>query len=207
MNFQLWNARSSERKPRRGRWACCSLHTDFHRHSMISLRQPKRGYLTMLNVLQPLHEMPLLQLTAPFIAGLRDKLASQLGRRIANFIMAVVSVACEYGKEQGIIAQNPVKGVKRVRRERGLPKAESAMDKGRMPRRVRASSWSARVAGGVGYVHGLAAGGRFDPAKERAPEWTDLACDRQDRAGGLATGSSWLGAIILKPRRITMRSR
>jgi integrase len=83
----------------------------------------KRGYLKMINVLRPLHEMPLVELTAPFVAGLRDKLASQRGRRTANFVMAVVSVACEYGKEQGIIVQNPVKGIKRVRRERGLPKA------------------------------------------------------------------------------------
>ena len=41
----------------------------------------KRGYLDMMNILQPLHEMPLLELTAPFIASLRDKLASQRGRR------------------------------------------------------------------------------------------------------------------------------
>jgi integrase len=83
----------------------------------------KRGYLDMMNILQPLHDMPLIELTAPFIASLRDKLASQRGRRTANFVMAVVSVACEYGKEQGLIVQNPVKGVKRVRRVRGQPKA------------------------------------------------------------------------------------
>ena len=35
--------------------------------------------------------------------------------------MAVVSVACEHGKEHGIIRENPVKGVKRVRRARGMP--------------------------------------------------------------------------------------
>jgi integrase len=83
----------------------------------------QRGYLGMMNILQPLHEMPLVELTSPFIASLRDKLAAQRGRRTANFVMAVVSVACEHGKEQGLIAQNPVKGVKRVRRQRGQPKA------------------------------------------------------------------------------------
>ncbi len=83
----------------------------------------RRGYLNMMEILRPLDEMPLAELTAPFIAGLRDKLATQRGRRTANFMMAVVSVACEHGKEQGLIAQNPVKGVKRVRRQRGQPKA------------------------------------------------------------------------------------
>ncbi len=110
----------------------------------------KRGYLDMMNILQPLHEMPLLELTAPFIAGLRDKLASQRGRRTANFVMSVVSVACEYGKEQGLIAQNPVKACSA---RAGAAKSESALDKRRMPRRVGASSSSARATGGVGYVH------------------------------------------------------
>ena len=83
----------------------------------------RRGYLKMMDIVQPIHEMPLVELTSPFIAGLRDKLGAQRGRRTANFVMAVVSVACEHGKEQGLIAQNPVKGVKRVRRQRGQPKA------------------------------------------------------------------------------------
>jgi integrase len=83
----------------------------------------RRGYLHMMDIIRPLDEMPLADLSSPFIAGLRDKLAAQRGRRTANFVMAVISVACEHGKEQGLIAQNPVKGVKRVRRRRGQPKA------------------------------------------------------------------------------------
>ena len=83
----------------------------------------RRGYRDMMDIIQPIHEMPLSELTSPFIAGLRDKLAAQRGRRTANFVMAVVSVACGHGMEQGLIAQNPVKGVKRVRRQRGQPKA------------------------------------------------------------------------------------
>jgi integrase len=85
-----------------------------------------RGYLKMMDIIQPLHEMPLAELTSQFIAGLRDKLAAQRGRRTANFVMAIISVACEHGKEQGLITQNPVKGVKRVRRQRGQPKANRA---------------------------------------------------------------------------------
>ena len=37
--------------------------------------------------------------------------------------MAVVSVACEHGREHGILSKTPVKGVKRVRRARNLPQA------------------------------------------------------------------------------------
>jgi hypothetical protein len=56
-----------------------------------------RGYPKMMDIIRPLEEMPLAELTSPFIAGLRDKLATQRGRRTANFMMAVISVACEHG--------------------------------------------------------------------------------------------------------------
>jgi len=80
----------------------------------------KVGYGRMMNILQPLHEMPLVELTPQFIAQMRDKLAESRGRRLANYVMAVVSVACEHGKEHGILSENPVSGVKRVRRARNL---------------------------------------------------------------------------------------
>jgi integrase len=83
----------------------------------------RQGYLRMMNLLKPLHEMPLIELTPHFVAGMRDRIAASHGRRQANYVMAVVSVACEHGKEHGIIAENPVKGIKRVRRDRRLPPA------------------------------------------------------------------------------------
>ena len=81
------------------------------------------GYSRMMNLLRALDAMPLVELTPQFIAGLRDKMAEAHGRRVANYIMAVVSVACEHGKEQGFLRDNPVRGVKRVRRARGTPAA------------------------------------------------------------------------------------
>lgn len=83
----------------------------------------RQGYSRMMNLLKPLHDMPVVELTPQFIAGMRDRIAKKHGRRQANYIMAVVSVACEHGKEHGIIADNPVKGVKRLRRDRNLPLA------------------------------------------------------------------------------------
>jgi hypothetical protein len=83
----------------------------------------RRGYLKIMDIVRPLHDMPLKELTSPFVASLRDKISAQRGRRTANFVMAVISVACEHGRELGLITQNPVKGVKRVRRSRELAKA------------------------------------------------------------------------------------
>jgi hypothetical protein len=73
----------------------------------------QQGYTRIMNLLRPLNDMPLVELTPQFIAGLRDRIAEQRGRRQANYVMAVVSVACEHGKEHGVIRDNPVKGVKR----------------------------------------------------------------------------------------------
>lgn len=81
----------------------------------------RRGYSRMMDLLKPLDEMPLVELSAQFIAGLRDQIVERHGRRQANYVMAVVSVACEHGKEHGIVRENPVKGVKRVKRSRSAP--------------------------------------------------------------------------------------
>jgi integrase len=83
----------------------------------------KQGYERMMNLLRPINDMPLADLTPQFIAGLRDRMAVKHGRRQANYVMAVISVACEFGRELGIVSDNPVKGVRRLRRSRDAPKA------------------------------------------------------------------------------------
>ena len=44
--------------------------------------------------------------------------------------MAVISVACELGKEHGIVRENPVKGVKRVQASTRHPERQSIHDGG-----------------------------------------------------------------------------
>lgn len=83
----------------------------------------RTGYARMMNFLMPINDMPLTELTPQFIAGLRDGVAEKHGRRQANYVMAVISVACEHGREHGIVRENPVKGVKRMRRDRQAPRA------------------------------------------------------------------------------------
>lgn len=78
----------------------------------------RHGYGRMMNLLKPLDAMPLVELSSQFVAGLRDRVAAKHGRRQANYVMAVISVAFEHGKEHGIVSENPVKGVKRVKRAR-----------------------------------------------------------------------------------------
>lgn len=83
----------------------------------------QRGYIRMINLIRTLHDMPCVKLTSQFVARLRDRIAVKHGRRQANYVMAVISVACEFGLEQGLIDRNPVKGVRRIARRRDAPRA------------------------------------------------------------------------------------
>ena len=80
-------------------------------------------YARLMNLLTPVDTMPVVELTPQFIAGLRDRIAKKHGRRQANYILSILSVACEHGREHGIIRDNPVKGIRRVRRDRLAPHA------------------------------------------------------------------------------------
>lgn len=90
----------------------------------------RQGYERMIRLLSPIHDMPLVQLTPQFVASLRDKMAQKHGGRQANYILAVISVSCEFGRERGFVAANPVKGIKRVRRARNLPHANRPWTEG-----------------------------------------------------------------------------
>jgi hypothetical protein len=45
------------------------------------------GYARMINLVSPLNDMPLAEITPQFIAGLRDRIAEKHGRRQANYVM------------------------------------------------------------------------------------------------------------------------
>ena len=55
----------------------------------------RHGYGRMMNLLKPLDAMPLVELSSQFVAGLRDRVTAKHGRRQANYVMAVISVAFE----------------------------------------------------------------------------------------------------------------
>jgi hypothetical protein len=44
----------------------------------------RQGYARMMNLLHPIHDMPLFELTPQFIAGLRDRMTEKHGRRLAT---------------------------------------------------------------------------------------------------------------------------
>lgn len=82
----------------------------------------QRDYERVLDYLKPIADTPLGRFDPPLIVGIRDKAAVR-GRRFANYVKAVLSLTFSWGVERGMLATNPAKGVKNVRRARGTPDA------------------------------------------------------------------------------------
>lgn len=83
----------------------------------------RAGYLRYIDVAKSMHGMALVDIDGPFLAQVRDKIAGKRGRRTANYALAMLSILFEFAKERGWAKDNPAKGVKRVKRERGRPRA------------------------------------------------------------------------------------
>jgi integrase len=77
----------------------------------------KRDYERIFTFLAPLHETTLVDFTPKQIADLRDEWARETGRRSVNYVLAVLSVLMSHAFENNLIARNPVKGIKRLKRK------------------------------------------------------------------------------------------
>jgi integrase len=77
----------------------------------------------VLDYLQPLEAMPLADLDRAFIVRLRDKTYKKRKRRFANYVVAVHSSISSWGVDQGLLADNPCRGVRPIKRPKDLPRA------------------------------------------------------------------------------------
>ncbi len=82
----------------------------------------QRGYQGVFQYLRPIADTPLSRFNPPLVVDIRDE-AAKRGRRFANLVKAVLSLTFSWGVERGLLASNPAKGVKNVRRARGTPDA------------------------------------------------------------------------------------
>jgi integrase len=65
-------------------------------------------------------------MTAESIRRLADRGASQRGRRFGNYVLQVVRLVLEWGKERGWLTHNPAMGMKQTRRPAGLRRVNRA---------------------------------------------------------------------------------
>jgi integrase len=98
--------------------------TEYKKHPAFTDLAPhtRKDYQRIFDYLKPIEDTPLSRFDPPLVVGIRDK-AAERGRRFGNYVKAVLSVLFSWGVERGMLASNPSKGVKNIRRPRGVPDA------------------------------------------------------------------------------------
>jgi integrase len=76
----------------------------------------KADYEKVFVFLEPLWPAQLSSFTTPQIVSLRNKWRQTRGRRSVNYARAVLSILFNYAVELGLVASNPVRNVKQIRR-------------------------------------------------------------------------------------------
>ena len=105
----------------------------------------RAGYLRYIDVAKPLHAMALVDIDGPFLAQVRDKICAKRGRRTANYALAMLSILFEFARERGWASENPVKGVKRVKRDRSRPRANRPWSLEERRTVLEAAPWQLKV--------------------------------------------------------------
>ena len=78
----------------------------------------KQDYNRYFNYLKDLSNVPLATFTPPVIVRIRDKIAEKHGRRSANYMKTVLSIIFAWGKERGLLSDNPAMGIKGLKRDK-----------------------------------------------------------------------------------------
>ncbi len=100
------------------------LFAQYKAHRSFSDLAPhtQRDYARAIEYLRPIADTPLARFDPPLLVGIRDK-AAERGRRFGNYVKAVLSLTFSWGVERGLLASNPAKGVKNIRKLRDTPDA------------------------------------------------------------------------------------
>jgi integrase len=83
----------------------------------------KRDYDRVLESLAPIGNTPLVRFDASLVYGLRDEAFKAHGRRFANYTVQVLRLVMTWGERRSIVTDNPARGVKQIRRPRGMAPA------------------------------------------------------------------------------------
>jgi integrase len=81
------------------------------------------GYRRYLAFLDPIGDLPIRNIDAPFLANLRDGLTKDRGQRQANYVLSVLHNVFKFAVERKLARSNPVPDVARVKRPKNKRKA------------------------------------------------------------------------------------
>ncbi|HEX2554922.1 MAG TPA: site-specific recombinase [Microvirga sp.] len=124
--LQAADAKAARRAPILGTWG--ALVRSYRDSPTFQLLRPrtKRDYLTVLDWLKGIDEMPAAQIDGPFVARLRDKAFRQRKTRFANYVPAMMSVVFAHAIETGLAKRNPARGIRKIRKSIDAPIANRA---------------------------------------------------------------------------------
>lgn len=101
------------------------LIVEYKKHAAFADLAPhtRSDYQRIFDYLRPIQDTPLVRFDPPLVVRIRDKAAEGGKRRFANYVKSVLSTVFSWGVERGLLATNPAKGVKNIRRPKGMPDA------------------------------------------------------------------------------------
>jgi len=98
------------------------LYTQTARFGELAPRT-KKDYVGIISDLAGIHDMPLTAMDKPFLARLRDEHAKRRGWHRANYLLQVISQVFKLAEEYGVIKDNPVLRLTKLKRPKDLPAA------------------------------------------------------------------------------------
>ena len=116
------------------------LITEYKKHPAFTdlADHTKSDYQRIFDYLRPITDTALTRFDAPLVVRIRDKAADGGKRRFGNYVKAVLSVLFGWGVERGHVSLNPAKGLKNIRKRKGIPDPnQSSLDGQRTTRGPR----------------------------------------------------------------------
>lgn len=86
-------------------------------------QRTQSDYQKVFDWLQPIVDMPLLEISTAEIYDLRDKAFEQKKRRFANYVVQVMRLLLEWGRSRGHVTENVAVGVATIPRPKNMPRA------------------------------------------------------------------------------------
>jgi hypothetical protein len=90
----------------------------------------RRDYEKLLLDLKAIFDMPLAAIDRPFIARLRDDRARERSWHYSNYLLAVLSSVFKLGEEYGVMTENPVLRVAKLKRPKDRPRVNRPWTEG-----------------------------------------------------------------------------
>lgn len=80
----------------------------------------RKDYDGFMIYLEPIHNMPLEAVNAPFINELRDKTFKLKKRAVTNYMLRFLSSIFRFAKDYGMISDNPFIGIRKIKKPKDL---------------------------------------------------------------------------------------